>query len=136
MYKWGLPLKSHECLQKISVLNTKYHLNLRRILSYKDKKRYSVILCGFDNNEKALPGVIFKGLKRVPKEVRGRKDCFVAVAPGGSMTPDVLKLWIRAVWAKRPTSDVFGSLNILGWDILPPGCRSCGHSENSAKYHL
>ena len=62
-----------------------------------DKKRYSVILCGFDNNEKALPGVIFKGLKKVPKEVRGRKDCFVAVAPGGSMTPDVLKLWIQAI---------------------------------------
>ena len=36
MYKWGLPLKSHECLQKISVLNTKYHLNLRRTLSYKE----------------------------------------------------------------------------------------------------
>ena len=36
VYKWGLPLKSHECLQKISVLNTKYHLNLRRTLSYKE----------------------------------------------------------------------------------------------------
>ena len=36
VYKWGLPLKSHECLQKISVLNTKYHLNLCRTLSYKE----------------------------------------------------------------------------------------------------
>ena len=28
----GLPLKSHACLQEISVFNTKYHLNLLRIL--------------------------------------------------------------------------------------------------------
>ena len=34
--QWGLPLKSHECLQKISVLNTKYHLNLLRILLHKE----------------------------------------------------------------------------------------------------
>ena len=34
--QWGLPLKSHECLQKISVFNTKYHLNLLRILLYKE----------------------------------------------------------------------------------------------------
>ena len=34
--QWGLPLKSHECLQKKSVFNTKYHLNLLRILLYKE----------------------------------------------------------------------------------------------------
>ena len=33
------------------------------------------------------------------------------------MTPDVLQLWIRAVWAKRPTSDFFRSPNILGCDM-------------------
>ena len=82
-----------------------------------DRKRYSVILAGFDNNEKALPGVIFKGLKKVPAEVRDRKDCFVGVAPGGSMTPDVLKLWLRKMWAKRPTTHFFRSPNILGWDM-------------------
>ena len=32
----GLPLKSHVCLQKISVFDTKYHLNLLRILLYKE----------------------------------------------------------------------------------------------------
>ena len=34
--QWGLPLKSHECLQQKSVFNTKYHLNLLRILLYKE----------------------------------------------------------------------------------------------------
>ena len=82
-----------------------------------DRKRYSVILAGFDNKEKALPGVIFKGLKKVPAEVRYLTDCFVGVASGGSMTPEVLKLWLRKVWAKRPTKDFFRSPNILGWDM-------------------
>ena len=82
-----------------------------------DRKRYSVVLCGFDNQQKAIPGIIFKNLKKVPAEVRDRKDCFVAVAPGGSMTPHVLKLWVRKVWAKRPTADMFRAPNILGWDM-------------------
>ena len=82
-----------------------------------DRKRYSVVLCGFNNQQKAIPGIIFKNLKKVPAEVRDRKDCFVAVAPGGSMTPHVLKLWVRKVWAKRPTADMFRAPNILGWDM-------------------
>jgi len=32
----GLPLKSHVCLQKISVFDTKYHLNLHRNLTKQD----------------------------------------------------------------------------------------------------
>ena len=82
-----------------------------------DKKRYSVVLCGFDDNQKAIPAIIFKGLKKVPAEVRNRKDCFVAVAPGGSMTPEVLRLWVQKVWAKRPTKTFIREPNILGWDM-------------------
>ena len=82
-----------------------------------DNKRYSVVLCGFDDNKKAIPAIIFKNLKKVPAEVKNRKDCFVAVAKGGSMTPEVLKLWLRKVWAKRPTKDMFRRPNILGWDM-------------------
>ena len=45
-----------------------------------DKKRCSVVLCGFDDNKKAIPAIIVKNLKKVPAEVKNRKDCFVAVA--------------------------------------------------------
>ena len=41
----------------------------------------------------------------------------MAVASGGSMTPDVLKLWIQKVWFKRPTATIFRPANILGWDM-------------------
>ena len=41
--QWGLPLKSHECLQKISVFNTKYHLNLRRIYHTKRLSKHCTV---------------------------------------------------------------------------------------------
>ena len=61
--------------------------------------------------------VILKGLKKIPKEVRDRKDCVVAVAKGGSMTVDLMQKFIREVWAKRPSATPFREPNILGMDI-------------------
>ena len=51
--------------------------------------------------------VIFKRLKNVPKKVEKRKDCFVGVCSGGSMTPELKMKWARHVFAKRPSAAVF-----------------------------
>ena len=82
-----------------------------------EKKRFSVVLAGLDNKLKVRPMVIFKGLKKVPKEVRDRRDVCVAVAKGGSMTADLMQTWIRECWAKRPGANMFRPANILGLDV-------------------
>ena len=81
-----------------------------------ERKRFSVALAGFDNNQVCIPMVTFKGLKKVPREVHNREDVFVTVSKGGSMTPELMQQWIRKVWAKRPTRTPFRLPNILGMD--------------------
>ena len=53
----------------------------------------------------------------MPQEVRNRTDICVAVSKGGSMTPDLMQVWIRECWAKRPAANLFRPPNILGMDI-------------------
>ena len=82
-----------------------------------EKKRFSAVLGALDDGRKLLPMVIFKALKKVPEEVRGRTDCVVAVSKGGSMTPELMQIWIRQCWAKRPSATIFRKPNILGMDV-------------------
>ena len=88
----------------------------QKIISQKssghEKKRFSVVLAALDSRVKLKPMVIFKDLKKVPKEVKDRKDVVVAVSKGGSLTPELMQLWVRQVWAKRPRHP-----NVLGLDI-------------------
>ena len=92
----------------------------QKIISQKssghEKKRFSVVLAALDSRVKLKPMVIFKDLKKVPKEVKDQKDVFVAVSKGGSMTPELMQLWVRQVWAKRPGATLFRHPNVLGLD--------------------
>ena len=72
-----------------------------RIFEIYKSKQFSAVLAGIDNDQKCLPAVIFKGLKKISKEVMDRTDIVVMVSKGGSMTPELMQQWIRKVCGKE-----------------------------------
>ena len=83
-----------------------------------EKLHFTVVLTALASGTKLKPMLIFKGLKNVPRGDFPR-DCFVAVSKGGSMTTDLMKLWIRnvcpTVWQSRPVS-IFRTPAVLVMD--------------------
>ena len=81
-----------------------------------DKKRFTLTLAAFDDGQTCIPMITFKNLKKVSHEVKHRTDCCATVSNGGSMIRELLAVFIRKVWAKRPTKTPFRDTSLLGMD--------------------
>jgi len=64
------------------------------------KLRFTVVLSMTADGRKLPPMIIFKNLKKVPKD-KFPKKILVTVSPGGSMTTDLMKVFLQKVWRTR-----------------------------------
>ena len=71
--------------------------------------RFTVVLCMTADGVKQPPMIIFKNLKKVPKE-RFPEGMIVTVSLGGSMTSELMKTFQSKVWGSRGEPQVQLSL--------------------------
>jgi hypothetical protein len=70
----------------------------------KEKLRFTLVLCIFSDGRITDAMIIFKNLKNPPRPAKGEtwpNDVFVTASKGGSMSEELMRLWIQKVWAKR-----------------------------------
>lgn len=71
----------------------------------KEKMRFTLIMTILADGKKCRAMLIFKNLKKAPKPSQGKtwpSNVFVTGTKGGSMNIELMYLWNKEVWQKRP----------------------------------
>ena len=66
-----------------------------------EKTRFTLMLCAANDGRKCRPAIIFKGLKKVPKQ-KFPKGIDIMVADKGSINKDIMSEWKRKSFGQRP----------------------------------